>query len=186
MNRGLVTLAIALAALALAACGPTPPPPNAPVTSTMLPPRPRELPIDDLDPCTALSDQQRESLELGRARGYASPSPDRGPSCTWIFTSVTDYWSVSLETSPRRGAETAIGNARMTRTLAVAGFPAVETSNPLAPEDKQCFVIIDVAVGQALVVDFTSNGRSVPMSHALACNKANLVGEQIMQTLLQR
>lgn len=186
MNRILTALMAALTSLVVVACSPPAPSASAPAAESSLPPRPRDIPIEGLDPCSTLTEQQRISLELGRTRAFPSPSPDRGPSCTWIFTSVADYWSVSLETSPRRGADTAISTVRPTRTLAIAGFAAVETSNPLAPEDKQCFVIIDVAVGQALVVDFTSNGSSVPMSHTLACSKANVVGEQIMQTLLQR
>ncbi|MFC4946836.1 DUF3558 domain-containing protein [Pseudonocardia sp. GCM10023141] len=182
----LVALLAILATLTATACSPAPAPPSAPATESWLPPRPRELPIDGLDPCTALTEQQRVTLELGRTRAFASPSPDRGPACTWIFTAVTDFWSVSLETSPHRGATSAIGSTRATRTLTIAGFPAVETSNPLADEDKQCFVIIDVAAAQALVVDFTSNGDTVAMNHALACSKANLAAEQIMQTLLQQ
>src|SRR5688572_2160662 len=88
---GLITAT--LCALVLAACTPFPekkadgrvdePLPVTTTTAPSLPPRPQDIPLDDLDPCAVLSANQRIALSLDNPpSAYVESSFGNAKACT--------------------------------------------------------------------------------------------------------
>lgn len=85
-----------------------------------------------------------------------------------------------------QGPETAFGNPRGTRVTTIAGFPAIETQGQFSPPDRHCGVLVGVASGQTLQVQYDYDGTALPMTRELACQKARAAAELAMQTLIEQ
>jgi len=149
-----------------------------------LPPRPRELRIDTLDACSALTSAQVRSLDLVFYR-TVKPGTKRGPGCDWIHSPTEPVESYSINVNTQGGVELAFGQPQLD-VISVAGFGAVETPGLLTTGERDCIVSIDVAAGQAVQVNYFYNGSTVPMNHEIACQKARNAAELAMQTILAR
>jgi Protein of unknown function (DUF3558) len=172
----------AFAVLLCAACSsavsgaPTPGP-----TAPQLPPRPRELRIDGLDPCATLTTGQVQSLGV---RFYSAdpPTGNLGPSCDWNHSPAEPVESYTVDVNTRGGVELAFGQPELD-IITVAGFGAVTTPGRYSSGERECIVNIDVAPGQALQVGYFYNGSTAPMTHEIACQKARNAAEMAMQTI---
>jgi hypothetical protein len=152
--------------------------------SSPVPPRPRELRIDGLDPCKALTSTQLTSL--GVQFYTADQAKDgRGPSCDWIHSPSEPIESYTVAMSTADGVELALAQPQHD-VVTVAGFGAVETPGVFSTGKDDCFVHIDVAAGQALQVGYFYDGATLPMTHDLACQKARNAAELAMQTILAK
>jgi Protein of unknown function (DUF3558) len=149
-----------------------------------LPPRPRELNIEGIDPCGTLNSGQIKSLGVSR---YSASPPDgkRGPSCDWdhYASEPIEHYSVGINT--RGGVELVFGQPQLEVTT-VAGFGAVQTPALYGTGKQDCVVNVDVAPSQAVQVAYFYNGTTVPMTHEIACQKARRAAELAMQTILAR
>ena len=186
-GRTVPPLAAAALLVALAACG-APPEPAAPQSSaappssrSALPPRPTELRVDGVAPCSLLTDAQRTQFHLDRGMQPDSPPPN----CGWIDTSVRQRaadWSVDLYAE--RAADYALGSTTGVRVISIAGFPAVETVGGLADPRASCVIAIDVAQGQSLYAEYGSDlDRQPGLTHEKACQHARDLGQALVQTL---
>jgi hypothetical protein len=133
-------------------------------TQEILPPRPTELDLADVDPCTELFTEQ-QLHELGYDLGYARPPvPGRsaihgGLDCTYsstggaggvgrdIITLVgisTSEGALAWVTDPRRAPD------HRPEVVVVAGYSALVLPHPELPDD--CMVVVDTARDQYLAV----------------------------------
>ncbi|WP_374112006.1 DUF3558 domain-containing protein [Pseudonocardia sp. TRM90224] len=180
-------LAVTVSVLASTGC--TLSHPDAPTTTPppALPSRPRDVPVDNFDPCSALDQQSRSLLGIGMPSMNPSRADDTPGSrrCSWRANSSTAYISYSVETSARAGAGPALQTPGASSTV-VAGFPAVRTRNPYAPRGSQCIFVIDVADTQALVVTYFINNGGSDSTDEQACQKARTAAEFAMQTLIRQ
>jgi hypothetical protein len=174
------------------ACSPPvagPPRPSEPATTkaaAALPARPRELPVADLDPCTLLTVEQRARLGVGEGRPAELGSGLRGPVCQWVRFPEEPQDAYLMTSDLRQGAEYALDSAAGARTVGVLGYPAVETQVGSAPPEAHCLLLVDIAEGQNLWVQYDYDGSTVPMTKQLACDKAKVAAELAVQTLIEQ
>ena len=162
--------------------------PSAP-SGLLLPPRPREVRLDGVDPCSLLTAEQRAGLGLDskpqRSLPYVQLFHGAVPTCTVSGPSPDAVLLVS-------GAVTTAGVERWSESdvaakiqpALVAGFPAL-IAVPTRFADY-CNVEIDVAPGQLLDVQFGGGGPQAAIDQVELCSRAARSAELMMQTLLGR
>jgi hypothetical protein len=149
-----------------------------------LPPRPRELRLDGIDPCRTLTTTQVKSLGVG-FYGASKPDGKQGAGCDWVHDPTEPIENYSVGINTRGGVELVFGQPQLEVT-AVAGFGAVQTPGLHSNGQRDCVVNVDVAPSQAVQVGYFYNGQTVPMTHEIACQKARRAAELAMQTILAR
>ena len=193
LPSGPVRPVVLLLACVLAAAGTTgacttvvPGTPAAP-TGVLLPPRPREVRLDGVDPCSLLTAEQRAELGLTsepRAstkyvelfRGQVATCTMRGQDPAPVLLGLSTVTTVGIE----RWREDDL--VERTEPTTAAGFPAL-TAVPLQLTDY-CSVEVDVAVGQLLDVQFGSGGTNASISQRELCRLAQKSADAAMATLL--
>jgi hypothetical protein len=160
----------------------------APPTSTG-PARPRDVPIDGVDPCSLLTEEQRAELGLdGRPAFDNSPSSlypgGDSPACVTrgfepraISAGITLVATAGIELYTSGSLTVDI------RPTEVRGFPGVIAVPQRFKE--WCSVIVDVAPGQLLDVQFADGGRTPPIPQPQLCEDAVVVADRAVGTLLQ-
>jgi hypothetical protein len=165
------------------------PAPAAP-TGIQLPPRPRDVRIDGVDPCTLLTPAQRAELGLDQR-----PVFDEWPSTLYIGGTVSACViggfepraiavGVSLVTTAGIELWTSGELAAEVRPVQMRGFPGVIARPTRFTE--YCTAIVDVAPGQLLDIQFRDGGRRPPIPQDQLCRDAKVVAEAVMSTLLAR
>jgi hypothetical protein len=187
----LVLSGVAAATLvSLAACGgPNPsttiasPAPSTTPAQRGLPPRPAELRLDGIDPCSLLTDEQRAQLGVNPGVFGASShrTPLSGDDCSWTNlprSQDNDYLGrIILD----QGAEYALG---LEPLRSVNGFPATTTGSIGTDPAYYCLMLVDVAAGQTLSAQYSNGRHDYPgMNHQLACDKAQELASMMLSTL---
>ncbi|OZM79646.1 hypothetical protein CFP66_24030 [Pseudonocardia sp. MH-G8] len=188
-----VVVAVLAAACAVGGAGPSVPPTSAearPDGVAELPPRPREVRLDGVDPCSLLTEEQRAELGLD-AQPLSSQAPVglydgvEVPLCTiGGFEPRAVTAGVSLVTSVGIERYSSGDLAAEIRPSIVHGFPAVVVVPTRFTE--YCTVIVDVAAGQLIDVQFRDGGRRPPIPQLQLCRDAEIVAAAVMTTLLDR
>lgn len=150
-----------------------------------LPVRPRNVPLDGIDPCALLSVEQRSQFELDRPPlPDTQPSEGNAPTCD--FNNSKASIGVVLISSTANGVGVWLDGTRggTVTPLMVAGFPAMQIV-----EERQdiplCLVAVDVADGQQLIAQ-DSPSFSDPASLEQRCADAAMYAEAAMETLVTR
>ena len=151
-------------------------------TSISLPPRPKSIPLNGVDPCSLLTATQRAQFGIGDGKKTIVGHGETGSACAYNLTDInsgTGGFDVGVITSP--GIEHWL-NPNLIATVkqvTVAGFPAVNITNE--GQATGCDTAISVADGQMLEVD---NGVVAQgLTSAQSCEKTNAVAEAAMATL---
>ncbi|OLF16746.1 DUF3558 domain-containing protein [Actinophytocola xanthii] len=148
-------------------------------TSVSAPPaRPRDIRLDDVDPCTLLP--QADFAGYGLDKPGERSSDDNGAStCAWYG----DLGAMDANLVTHEGVE-----AREGRLLQIGpadpidGFPAY--TGTLPGDDMVCFIAVDVADGQYL--DVQVRLYSLPAGVDSVCDYAHQFASSIMSTLVKR
>lgn len=164
---------------------PAPADPAAPTSAAAA--RPRDVPVDGVDPCSLLTEEQREELGLdGEPHFDDSPSllfPGNVPMCvTSGFNPRAIAISVGLVTTA--GIEF-ISSGQLAGDLeptAVAGYPAI-SARP-TQYTQFCNIFVDVAPGQLVDVQALDGGRKPPIPQEQLCQDAEQAATAVMETLL--
>ena len=184
--RGAVVVVVLLL---LAGCTTISGQPEPAAPSASAPPRPREVRIDGVDPCSLLTEQQRGELGLdGRPVFDNSPSSlypggvapacvTRGSEPRAISAGITLVTTAGIELYTSGSLQVDV------QPKAVHGFPGVVAVPQRFTE--WCSVIVDVAPGQLLDVQFADGGRTPPIPQPQLCEDAAVVADRAMSTLLQ-
>jgi hypothetical protein len=163
-------------------------PPPAP-TGVVLPPRPREVRLEGVDPCSLLTAEQRAAL------GFTS-EPHFSVSRVELFHGDVPTCTVHSQGSSSAvvgvGLVTTVGMERwldpglnaQTRVVDVAAFPGVITV-PISSK-SYCGVEVDVAAGQLLDVQVLDGGSTPPIPQTSLCDRALDSAIAAMQTLTAR
>lgn len=139
-----------------------------------LPARPTELRLDGIDPCALLTTAQVS--QLGVDAGERAENTDE-------LGSVDCQWQSPLGEQPdvgylarsivKRGADYALNSATGAQVVALDGFSAVQTSSPHVDPKQHCLLLIDVAQGESLWVQWMMlSGDTPDLTHEVACQKA--------------
>jgi hypothetical protein len=157
-------------------------------TTVSLPPRPRDVPIDNVDPCTLLTRQQRAELQLdqpplgGRESSVLYPGnvsscsirgnePKISVSINAVTTAGIEFWTSGQAVADLQPVE-------------VDGFPALVARSQTL--DDGCNVILDVAPGQLLDVQTRSAGADPPIPEDQLCRDAERAANLVVDTLLSQ
>jgi hypothetical protein len=185
-----VRLVLLLVALVVAVGCTTVVPGEAVVPSgVLLPPRPREIRLDGVDPCSLLTPEQRTALGLDSEPRSSNPFVGMYRRDVPTCTVRGPYPETVLLVS---GTVTSVGIERWlagdiaadVRSTTVAGFPAV-IAVPRRFSDY-CDVAVDVAAGQLLDVQFGGGGPRALIPQEELCRRALRSAELIMSSLLAR
>jgi hypothetical protein len=124
--------------------------------TVVLPPRPEALPLDDVNPCALLTEQQRTSLDVVRAR---ETTDDTEAECA--FTVETDERNLDLRVlaDTREGVDAWLSTPRnvTVEQAAVDGFGAARFWLA-GGAGAECNTAVDVADGQHLRVELLLPG----------------------------
>jgi hypothetical protein len=162
-----------------------PPPPTTSVTRMDFPQRPRDVPLDAVDPCAVLTPDQRISLSLDNPpSAYVEPSFGNAKACTIRSTTSGNVARLALVLAS--GADVWLSeNAQVEYTVSsIEGFAAITVRTPDVHD--VCTVEIDVAEGQFLDVMFRDGGNSTAVQQDHLCLGAQRVAEAAMASLLQK
>ena len=188
MGRGLLALVMVLLVAGCSAVQGEASP--AGESGVQLPPRPREVRVDGVDPCSLLTEAQRAELGLD-----ARPVFDLSPSMLYPGGDVPacviggfEPRAVTVGVEHRhdrrdRAVHVRESWRRTVRPTDVRGFPAVVAVPTRFTE--WCTVVVDVAPGQLLDVQFADGGREPPIpQHAALSATRETVADAVMATLL--
>jgi hypothetical protein len=162
--------------------------PSATAPDVELPPRPREVRLDDLDPCTLLTAEQRAELGLDR-----EPLLDVGPSglyggetqlCSILRLDRPGY-ALAVEVSVTSGVEVFLqpGIRAEVAPTEVRGFATLEV-RPTELRDS-CTLAIDTAPGQLVDVQVANGGATPVAPQDRLCERARQAADLVMTTLLE-
>jgi hypothetical protein len=164
---------------------PSPPPPSAAPTSSPFPPRPAELRLDGVDPCTLLSSAELARLGVQLVSGFDDADQFRSLSCQWANSGGTlpeKNWVARAIV--KQGAGYALGNTAPVQVVQVGGFSAVQTSSPYQNANTECILAVDVARGENLWVQFDNRAGDFPgIDHQVACQQASKAAELMLHNL---
>lgn len=160
----------------------------APGDDKVAPSRPRDVPLNGVDPCSLLTAEQRLQLGLDGRPVFASFPSALYDGAEVPMCSVGGFEpravSVALSVVTSVGIERFSSDdlAADVRPLRVSGFPAVMA----VPQqlDDNCTVSVGTASGQQLAVQFADGGRLPPIPQDQLCRDAANVAEAAMTTLL--
>jgi hypothetical protein len=191
--RRLLAAGAAVAAVLVGCASPvsgTPTPaPEDPAVTVELPPRPRDVPVDGIDPCTLLTSSDREELGLdfepvltsspsglynGGVVQLCSIRGSEPAIRVGVLLSVTG--GVELFLRPRVPA--------VLTPIEVAGFPALVADPTQFTEF--CDVVVDTAPRQVLDVSVANGGRTPPLAESELCLEAERIANLAMKELLAR
>jgi Protein of unknown function (DUF3558) len=150
-------------------------------TSLTLPPRPREIPLDKVNPCTILTKDQRAALSLDTTPSPYTDTELKAKACTIRGTYSGQVARLALVTG--EGADLWISDEAQNtaKVISVVGFPALQVRTPGL--DTLCNVEVDVARGEHLDVLFRDGGGATPLSQDDLCLGAQRVAEAAMTSL---
>ena len=157
-------------------------------TSSPFAPRPVDLPLDNVNPCTLLTATQTNHFRF--KKGSASFDTN-GPVCNWSTSPPRGVWTVALDLD--EGADSALHNNALpsgapgpheaTQTT-LDGYGMIETGDTMFGSDSACILYIDVAPLQNLKVEFLDIEPDYPgLNHQLACQLATQIAHPALHTL---
>jgi hypothetical protein len=151
-----------------------------------LPPRPRDLTVDGVEPCTLFTkaqlNQLRSELQLDKPpKAYTSKDTHyKAPTCG-LEQSREPFDSIDLMVVTSEGAETWLSGDRNVDAwqVSVGGYPAVDYKLK-GSDDAECVTSVDVADGQQMIVDFIPLERR---DYKQLCQTTEKVAGMALQTL---
>jgi hypothetical protein len=152
-----------------------------------LPPRPDQLSLQGVDPCSLLTETQLNQLKVNSQPRRAAASND-GPSCSFDVDKTQPYYSygITAATNADLGAWlTGVRrkNSMTTEPVPVGGFPALENYRA-GGDPSDCETLVGVAEGQTLVVQaFPVTGGA--FSQRQLCDMSQQASDLALQTLKQ-
>lgn len=144
--------------------------------------------MDGIDPCTLGNANLLAEVGVGTEQRRRKPSmvQTTASSCEWSDPSARPILTLEVWTVPDKPVTDYLAEEGATVT-SVAGFPALDTKSLGFDPDEACLVRVDIAPGQGIWVDFTSEYGKLPgASHELMCRKAHVAAEGVMRALLAR
>lgn len=145
--------------------------PTTPAGNPTLSPRPAELKINGVDPCSLFPADRR--AEFGVNQPPLGPTP-KGNMTGCSFSSPTG--GVGIYADPGHDAAYFLGDtlSNIGTEISVGGYPAV-SGYPKTRKDSVCFIEIDVAEGQNLSVQYDDRAKRGPDALCPIAQKVALV-----------
>lgn len=154
---------------------------GATTASSTLPPRPRELPLDGVDPCSLLTAEQQADLGFEDA---GEPDINDGPLISGPYCGYVSFADGGLTSRltlvTTKSLEQLSEETGEVESTSVAGFPALILRSSILSE--RCYLAVGVTGGQFIAV--TADETSLPpIAHDQLCRSAVEMAEQALRTL---
>lgn len=151
--------------------------------SITLPPRPRDVPLTGVSPCTLLTAAQQQTLSVAAgAPGPPAQLADNSPTCDFRFADGTPGAEYSIAVDTAQGIQLYLDPslADVIRPASVSGFPALDVT--LRPPDllQGCTTAVSVASGQMFTVNLGQPARGT--TTAQSCAKTEQVAGAVLAT----
>jgi hypothetical protein len=165
-----------------------PPASSGAATPTVtIPPRPRDLKLDGLEPCTLLTEPQLAQLNVTRTRKRASVSEHfKGMKECVLEVRKEQFYDISVMAATNEGTESWLTGKRNVeaKLTSVVGFAAATywIRGASGTRTDGCTTSVDVADGQQLIVD-TNNDAAHSFTLEQLCQRAEGAAALAMQTL---
>lgn len=171
-------LMVALAALVACAGG------SQSDSESRLPTRPTELRLDGVDPCALLTPAQLRQLGVDTGQRGENTDELGSSDCLWRnFPKEPDIGYLA-RLIVKRGADYALESTEPTQVVTVDGFSAVQTTSPQVDPKDHCLLLVDVAQGESLWVQWRTLSVNYPgMTHERACQQARDAGQLMLENL---
>lgn len=148
-------------------------------TTEAPPTRPREITLDDVDPCTLLQQTEYQDYGLNKP-GKPTTDSQGAAACLWLAAS--GHMGVSLVT--QEGVDSLSGRySQVESASAIDDFPAYAITLP--GEEETCFMAIDVAEGQYLKIQASVDSSALTDIPPI-CDYAHDFATSIMSTLVNQ
>ena len=193
----MVVMAVGMAAIAVTGCAstqtgratpadPVSTPYQVPTNDAAnitLPPRPRDVPLTGVAPCTLLTEAQQAILAVGKGvPGPAAQLENNSPTCDFPFADHTPGAEYSIAVDTTTGIQLYLDPslAVQLRQVTVNGFPALDIT--LRPPDllQGCTTAVSVANGQMFTVNLGQPARGA--TTAQSCAKTEQVAGAVLAT----
>jgi hypothetical protein len=188
-------VAVVLLAVLLAACtdtksgqavGGTPTAQSeAAPTSVAIPPRPKEIKLDGLDPCKLFQKAELDQIKVNRQRNKTQTEEvfKGAPICSMDGTDGKASWTYEVWLITSEGIAPWLAGTRNVdaKLVNVGGFPAVDYKF-LGTTTFDCNTAVDVANGQQLSVGFRPITRDA-FSQSEMCQKSEQAAGFALQNL---
>ncbi|HWE89205.1 MAG TPA: DUF3558 domain-containing protein [Pseudonocardiaceae bacterium] len=151
-------------------------------TALALPPRPRDLALDRVNPCQILTADQRSALSLDSApTEYVDQEFDQARACTIRGQGSGTVVQLALVTDMSVNVWLSDEAQVSASPTTVAGWPAIVVHTPGL--DSVCNVEVDTTANQFLDVLFRDGGNNPPLSQNTLCQGAQRVAEAAVTSL---
>lgn len=146
-----------------------------------IPPRPEELKLDGIDPCTLLTEAQQDQLKIDRKPRARTHNGSR--VCAFDVTDTEPAHDYDLRAITTEGIGQWFSGRRNVDAwlVSVAGFPAAQFKT-FGTEKADCSTSVDVAEGQQLAVQLTQSSKQ-QLSQDQMCQMSQQAAELAVQTL---
>lgn len=191
MIRTLAPVWVAMGLVAaLTGCGPSAgslsPTPSVAAPADPLPPRPRELRMDGVDPCGLVTPEVLGQTGVAKPHEVAGPTPGVRICSARRDVLQPPSGSIGVFIATNQDVRNVL-TVQGADVTTVAGFGAVEIPDGRAGAQFSCGVRIDVAPDQGLWVTYLNTlGDEPGATHELMCQRAHTAAETIMRDLLAR
>lgn len=187
---------VTVAGMALAGCTQTDPGQPVPVdqaspgaasppTSVSIPPRPKEIKVDGLDPCKVMTKAQLDQIKVDRQRNLVFPQGVLKdlPYCSMDGGEDKVFWTYDLFLMTTQGIAPWFDKSRRVdaKLVSVGGFAAVDYKG-IGTTNVDCSTAVDVANGQQMVVSFMPVTRN-KFSQEQMCKKSEEAAGLALQAL---
>lgn len=173
---GLLVVAVAGLVGCASAAPPTP--------ASRLPPRPAELRLDQVNPCALLTPAQVHELGVGAGERGENTDELGSIGCLWRNFPEEPDISYLARLIVRRGADYALDSTEPTQVVSIDGFSAVQTTSPYVDPKEHCLLLVDVAQGESLWVQWLTTSPDYPgLTHELACQQTREAGRLMLENL---
>jgi hypothetical protein len=147
-----------------------------------IPPRPADLPLDDVKPCSLFTKSQLQQLGIDQEpEAGTNDGQLKGPTCTIEISSKEPFYNYTAQLITDRGVDFWLtGKTNVDAWLVSVGdYPAVDFKTK-GVDDQECVTTVDVAEGQQLMVDVSPLDE---VDYRKLCPMSERVASMALQTL---
>jgi Protein of unknown function (DUF3558) len=140
--------------------------------------------MDRVDPCALLNAAQQGELGIEHSQRDDNSDELGSAACLWDNNGGNPDNSWVARLIVKRGADYALASTSAVQVVGIGGFPAVQTAAPYQNPNTNCVLVVDVAQGQSLGVQYGNAAGDYPgINHDVACQLDRKAAELMVQNL---
>lgn len=148
-----------------------------------LPPRPADVSLTGVDPCSLLTTAQRSKLGVvAGIKGLPAQLEDNSPTCNYRLADLTSgvEYDVAVDTTEGVALYLNSNLADHVRQVSVGGFPALDITLPPPDLLQGCTTAVSVADSQMFLVDLGQPRKGTTTEQS--CARTEQVADAVLTT----